>query len=192
MSEPSISSRYPTAHSHEFVKPGTLPVPGPIGRAFRLILGLGLLWLVMVTIVGGPSELLGPEPPPIDWLIPAAVAVWVVPDVINIGWSRHWGRRPRLVLIALLALGIVLNLAFYSDVWAPAGGWIVIAVFTYIFSHLGVSFLLSVVLGTPGCEMRAIPQLVGRFKGREVVEHSCPGPVDTVDRWERRLLRSQL
>ena len=191
MNEPSFSSRYSSAHRHDFVQPGSLPRPGPIGRLFRLVLGLGSLWLAFVAVAGGPSELLGPEPPPIDWLIPAAVAVWVVPEVINIGWSQHWGQKPRLALLGLVALGLALNLVFYSEILAPPGGWIIIAAFTYIFGHLGISFLLSVLLGTPGCEMRAIPQLVGRLRGREAVEHACPGPVDTIDRRERKLLGSR-
>lgn len=42
-------------------------------------------------------------------------------------------------------------------------------------ANSGVSFLLASVLGTPGCEMRAIPHLAVLLTGRETREHFCPG-----------------
>ena len=54
----------------------------------------------------------------------------------------------------------------------------------YAFIHLGLSFLLAAVFGTPGCEMRAQPILIGRMMGHEVRDHECPGPIGTIDRWE--------
>lgn len=48
----------------------------------------------------------------------------------------------------------------------------------------GFSFVLSALIGTPGCEMRSIPHLWTLVTGRETQEHYCPGIIDTVDRWE--------
>ena len=55
----------------------------------------------------------------------------------------------------------------------------------YIFAHLGLSFLLSALLGTPGCEMRAIHDLFAKLTGSQAREHHCPvGPLSGIDRWE--------
>ena len=55
----------------------------------------------------------------------------------------------------------------------------------YVYAHLGLSFLLSAILATPGCEMRAIPHLAGILTRAPAREHYCPGFLDNVDRWER-------
>ena len=55
----------------------------------------------------------------------------------------------------------------------------------YIFAHLGLSFLLSALLGTAGCEMRAIHDLWAKLTGSQAREHHCPvGPLRSIDRWE--------
>ena len=55
----------------------------------------------------------------------------------------------------------------------------------YLSTHLGLSFLLSAVLGTPGCEMRAFHDLYSRLSGNPTKEHYCPvGPLSAIDRWE--------
>ena len=64
--------------------------------------------------------------------------------------------------------------------------WASLVLMTYVFAHLGVSFLLSALLATPGCEMRAIPHLIAIVRGKSADEHYCPGFIDTVDRWERK------
>lgn len=57
----------------------------------------------------------------------------------------------------------------------------------YFYGHLGISFVLATALATPGCEMRAIPQLVGRITGHAAPEHHCPVSFITkIDAWERR------
>ena len=46
----------------------------------------------------------------------------------------------------------------------------------YTMAHLGISHILAGILGTPGCEMRSIPQLIAILRKRDLVEeHSCPG-----------------
>jgi hypothetical protein len=45
-------------------------------------------------------------------------------------------------------------------------------------------------LGTPGCEMRAIPDLLGRLTGHTAQEHHCPGFITPLDNWEARRYQS--
>ena len=67
---------------------------------------------------------------------------------------------------------------FGAALWA----WLV-----YFFAHLGVSFILSAIIATPGCEMRAIPHLFGKISGRAVAEHHCPASFITgIDAWESK------
>ena len=68
--------------------------------------------------------------------------------------------------------------------WTPVLGRYVWLTVFYVFGHLGLSFLLSAVIATPGCEMRAIPHLWTLVTGRATREHYCPGFLDRVDAWE--------
>ena len=56
----------------------------------------------------------------------------------------------------------------------------------YIFTHLGVSFLISAVISTPGCEMRSLPHLWSIITGHKTYEHVCPGPLHKIDLWEQK------
>ena len=55
----------------------------------------------------------------------------------------------------------------------------------YVFSHLGLAFIIAGVIGTPGCEMRAFHDLYSRLTGVPTKEHYCPiGPLHPIDQWE--------
>ena len=77
-------------------------------------------------------------------------------------------------------------LIIYGQVWGPPLGALAYAMTVYTFGHLGVSFVLAAFLATPGCEMRAMPDLLGRLTGRMAQEHHCPAFIQPLDNWETR------
>ena len=111
----------------------------------------------------------------------------VTPYVINIGFSRNWGRKSQLAILAIAAVLVAYSYLTDGTVWSPALGWFVYIWITYVSGHLGISFLLAALLATPGCEMRAIPHLYMLVTGRETQEHYCPGHLDKLDKWEAKL-----
>jgi hypothetical protein len=171
-------------------EPGTLPRPGPVGRSLRFALGLlcvsfisGLLD-IRGNLVGGHGhvrELLW------NGILPS---LFLISYVINIGYSRSWKKWPAVVsttmLLTISALGYLLDGSFESAVFARAlWTWEL-----YVFGHLGVSFLLAALIGTPGCEMRALHDLYSRISGTPTKEHYCPvGPLNPVDQWEGKRTR---
>ncbi len=40
----------------------------------------------------------------------------------------------------------------------------------YAFTHIGLSMIVATIIAAPGGEMRAIPQVLGKLRGREVAE----------------------
>ncbi|TDJ22749.1 MAG: hypothetical protein E2O58_10280 [Gammaproteobacteria bacterium] len=172
----------------ELVEPGSLAPPGPLGRGVRFMLGAGCLWAVWQVIQNiGPvvaSPITATLHLPLAMLM--AMALWIINYVVNIGFSRSWGRRPAsLSLVGYLALALV-GLALNGDADGPILGVPLFAWLVYFYSHLGLSFVLAGLMATPGCEMRAIPALVGRMIHRPSAEHQCPGFIATIDDWERR------
>lgn len=168
-----------------FEPPGSLAPPGWIGRSVRLLVGLWLL-LALYSLAGFGWEVFVVAGPPSGWTWWAfiAIAFWITPPVVNIGFTRDWSGRPRAVIAAVAGFAIVLDLSFYGTWWAPPLGAFVWLWLVYFSAHLGVSFVLAAVLATPGCEMRAIPHLWTRLTGRSTAEHYCPSFLDRIDRWE--------
>jgi hypothetical protein len=115
-----------------------------------------------------------------------AFAFYVTPYVVNIGFTRSWKRRPQFVVAGLAVAAVVADIALYGTWWAPPLGIFMLGWLLYFMGHLGGSFLISSLLATPGCEMRAIPHLWTVVTGRPTKEHYCPGPLDKLDAWERR------
>lgn len=167
---------------------GSLPKPGPLGRLLRLGLAYLVLRGFVYEIWDDRVMLTAGEFEPYDLIANALlVGLFLVSYVINIGFSRSFKKWPALV--SAVGLGL---LALYD--YSNTGNWTGFAFGTgfflwsmYIFTHLGVSFLIAAVIGTPGCEMRAFHDLFSKISKVEVKEHLCPvGPIQPLDRWESK------
>ena len=168
-------------------EPGSLPKPGPIGRVVRLLFGLLCLWFVSELLVATRSLVAGNgEILPLVWN-GILLGLFLISYVINIGFSRSRGKMPAIASAAFLAVAALASYlssgTIETNLFARAA-WIWEL---YLFAHLGLSFALSAVIGTPGCEMRAIHDLYSRITGNPTKEHYCPiGPLHPIDQWEAR------
>lgn len=176
--------------SLQLVAPGSLSRPGPIGRLVRLLLGavcLYALWGVVniaPEFVENPIGLL----PNLGLMI--VFALYIFNYVVTIGFSRDWHRYPLIVSLIIMVAVAAAGFLFTGDAGTDALGITVLLWLGYFYTHLGVSFLLAAFLATPGCEMRAIPELFGKITNRESKQHHCPVSIlSGIDRWEER--RSQ-
>ncbi len=174
-------------------EPGSLPRPGPIGRIVRLLFGLLCLWYVygLLHVAGflfaGDGHI-----QPVIWngILPGLV---LISYVINIGFSRAWKKWPAIASAAVFLLiagigfateGTAETIVLARTVW----GWEI-----YLFSHLGIAFLISATIATPGCEMRAFHDMYSRITGNPTKEHYCPvGPLHQIDQWEAGRTRPNL
>ena len=168
-------------------EPGSLPRPGPIGRVVRLAFGALCLshvyWLIQLydNLIDAEAHIRS-----LLWngLI---IGLFLISYVVNIGFSQAWKKWPAIVsagvFLAMAAFGYVATgiaetplLARTLWVWE-----------FYLFAHLGAAFVLSALVGTPGCEMRAFHDLYSRVTGNPTKEHYCPvGPLHAIDQWEAR------
>ena len=168
-----------------FVEPGTLPKPRVIGRTVRMLLGLACCFGAL-QYAAIPRAFLGLDSPHPSVFLWPAIALWLLPPVVNLGFGRSWRNRPRIVVLLACAVVILANLAVYGQMWGPPLGVVIYGVTVYTFAHLGLSFVLATFLATPGCEMRAVPDLLGRLTGHIAPEHHCPGLIQPLDNWEAR------
>ncbi len=171
-------------------EPGSLPRPGPIGRIVRLLFGLLCLFYVSELLRVSGSLLDADERiRPVVWN-GVIIALFLISYVINIGFSRAWKKWPAIasagILSAIAAAGYLTEGTIETNLFAHAlWGWEL-----YLFSHLGLAFIIAAVIATPGCEMRAFHDLYSRLTGVETKEHYCPvGPLNPIDQWEARRSR---
>ena len=172
----------------QFVESGSLVRPGPIGRSARFGLGsfcLYAFWGIVVSadvIINTPLSAL----PSRITLLLAPMCVYNY--VVNIGFSKNWGKRPLVLSLALLTVSALAGMITSGGLNNPIFGGALFVWLGYFYAHLGVSFALSAFIATPGCEMRAIPELFGRIRGIPSEEHRCPVFFLTkIDEWERGL-----
>jgi hypothetical protein len=178
-----------------FEEAGSLKPPKLIGRIVRLLLGVLLLWAAYRLILDAIYPMLvqgqgwTASSPPRVWLfwVFVAWAFYTTPYVINIGFTKNWHRGPQWVMAGAAALLLAVDLLIYGVWWAGPLAVFVYLWLTYFAAHLGASCVLSSMLATPGCEMRAMPHLWTLVTGRATKEHYCPGLLDRLDRWEDKV-----
>jgi hypothetical protein len=110
----------------------------------------------------------------------------LVSYIVNIGYSRSWNKWPAAVSMFLILIAAGINYALYESLEGYITAVVLHFWLLYIFSHLGLAFVLSAVIGTPGCEMRSFHHLYSLMTGNQTKEHHCPiGPLQAIDKWEQ-------
>lgn len=168
-------------------EPGSLPRPGPVGRTVRLAFGSLCLWYI-VSLIQFTGDLLNGDSHirPIIWN-GIIIGLFLISYLVNIGFSRAWKKWPAIISACLFLLiagmGYITQGSFETSLLAQViWGWEL-----YLFSHLGLAFIISSVIRTAGCEMRAFHDLYSRLTGIPTKEHYCPvGPLHSIDQWEAR------
>ncbi len=165
---------------------GSLIPPGLVGRFVRCALGVLSIYYV-VGLWNVRSDLIADDGTiqPLVWngIIPA---LFLISYVVNIGFSRDWKKWPALVSLIILLGAFGVGYQQTGALQSPQLASAIWALELYLFTHLGVCFLLAALLGTPGCEMRAIHHAFSIVTNRPTAEHHCPvGPLSAIDRWER-------
>ena len=169
-------------------EPGTLARPGLLGRTVRLAFGVLCLWYVpgLWRIFGDPIDSEGH----IRQLIwnGVIVGLFLISYIVNIGYTRDWKKWPAIISFALFLVIGVLGYVTQGSFETQLLGSVIWVWETYLFTHLGLAFLLSALIGNPGCEMRAFHHLYSKVSGKPTKEHYCPiGPLHAIDRWEAKI-----
>ena len=171
----------------KLIDQGSLTRPGPIGRLLRLSLGLLCAYSLWELARIAPDFIAAPVQFLPNLLPMLLAAVYIFNYVINIGFSQDWQRYPLIISLGWFALLAVAGYAINGDVNSQLLGLSLLIWLMYFFAHLGASFLLAALLAIPGCVMRAIPNLIGRFTGTQSSEHHCPvSLIAGIDNWEKK------
>ena len=133
----------------DFVEPGTIPKPLPIGRAGRLIFGVGALFYFALLMIHRDA-LLGTHVPELGWWVGVFFAFYYLPDLVVVGFSRPWGRWPQAAGLLIALVLLVADFMAYGTGWAPPLGWGVFIFTAFYFGLIGVAFIVAAALAVPG------------------------------------------
>jgi hypothetical protein len=156
--------------------------PGLVGLGIRVLLGATVLyWFVaLFTKWSGFLE----RDPIASGRLYTLFTIWWLPEVFALTFRRRWGLWPAVMF---LAGGAAIGLAGYltgGGVWNP-----VLAAWTYAgdllaWGALAVSFPVAIVTRSPGCELGALPWLLGGREGEAAPRRGCAVGLDRLDAWE--------
>lgn len=134
-----------------------LPRPRLIGRLVRLVLGAILLYFLAKLLVVIPAQAsgflaaqTGWRVPGGDWWLVALGCFFALPLLINTGFDRHWGGRPRIVFLVLAGGAALVDWLVYGVFWAWPLAALVFLLIAYVFFHSGISCLVAAFAATPG------------------------------------------
>ena len=168
-------------------EPGSLPRPGPIGRIVRLAFGILCLWHVS-GLIQATGNLLSNDGhiKSVVWN-GLLIGLFLVSYVVNIGFTKAWKKWPFFISFGVFLLIAGFGYLTQGNVETNLLAQVIWGWELYVFSHLGFAFIVSSLVGNPGCEMRAFHYLYSRFTGLPSKEHYCPiGPLHSIDQWEAR------
>ena len=169
----------------QLVNAGSLTRPGSIGRLVRLALGILCLYAFGEVFYYFEWTSTQPFSSLDNRFLVLLAPLCVFNYVVNIGFTKNWGGRPLAISLVMLLLAaggaFIATGSFDSPLFGiPLNLWL-----AYFYGHLGLSFVLSALIATPGCEMRSIPELIGKARGTASEEHHCPaGFITDIDEWE--------
>ena len=171
--------------SLDLVDQGSLARPGPIGRLLRFALGIACLYGLWELINVAPYFVERPLALLPNLTLMILVVLCVFNYVVNIGFSKDWNKYPLIVSLSLILSVALIGYLLTGNPSSTILRALIVLWMGYFYTHLGVSFLLASILATPGCEMRAIPELFGRMTNKAMKEHHCPSSIISgIDSWE--------
>ena len=133
----------------DFVEAGTVARPLLIGRAARLAFAAFTLYPFILFIVIY-DDLVGSDIPTVSYWIAVFVAWWYFSDLVVVGFSRRWGRRPQVAVFPVTLALVVADIVAYGRAWAPPLGWGVFLFTEFVFGAFALSFFLAAVFAVPG------------------------------------------
>jgi hypothetical protein len=162
---------------------------GPVSRLARLLLG-GLLGLGALDLwradLAGWAE---PDTATESGVVIITLIMFVsVPDVVETLSRRPWGRRSQALVLAAAGVAAIVGLTTGGGLWVGPLNWLVYGFDLVLLSVISVAMLVSLAVGTPGCEMAALIEVGQRVRGTYDPENPpyrhCVAFLSQLDAWE--------
>jgi len=149
---------------------------------------MGLLQLQLVITLVTQPQIIQSETPPsnIGLWVAVGIAFALLPWTVNLGFNKKWHSKPLIVALIVLGLAAIVGYASSGGLWNVPTALVLFAITIYVHGHMGICHVLASLIATPGCEMRALPEVWSKITGGHTEFHVCPGTWSRMDDWEDR------
>jgi hypothetical protein len=163
---------------------------GPVSRVYRLLLAGLMAWLAFDWATAGISDFSETETltNPWLWVIIGTGIYYGLYGTPASGFGRRWGLRTVLAFGFVVVGAGVAAVAADGELWAAPLTWLLFGFVVGFLILTTVAELLSMVLGTPGCEFGALAESIRRLRGVPQLKDAdamwCVLGVHRLDAWE--------
>ena len=127
---------------------GSFAQPGPLGRGWRLIQGLVILYLISPLTALRPGGVI--HVGDVGLWLGLAFTFLVANEVVKIGLGRDYGSWPRVGVVGLFALASLGDHFINGVWWGEIITLVIAAEILLVLGYLGISFLVAAALAVPG------------------------------------------
>jgi len=163
---------------------------GPVGRVVR-VLGTALMaWFVFQWLEAGMTWFSSPSTPANLWVwaVTGLAVYYGLYQLPESGFGRPWGVRVVATSGGILAAVAVVTLAVQGEPWAAPLTGVLYGLNVGFLIAVTVSYLVAVFLGTPGCEVGGLGELIRRLRHEPNLDNQdamwCIAGLNSLDRWE--------
>lgn len=167
--------------------------PPRIGPAGRVARALGALVIGAVAFewldagIGWFSKSSTPTNP-VVWAVLALGVYYGLYQLIDFGFGPPWGKRAVIGFAGLLTVIAMSTLLTEGALWAAPLTWLLYVFSVSFLFAVAVSYLVSLLLGTPGCEVGGLAELIRRIRRRPGADERdamwCVAGLHRLDEWE--------
>lgn len=168
-----------------------LRTTGPVSRTYRLLAAAMMGWFVIEWATWGidgysqPSTLRNPW----NWAVGGLAVYYGLYHAARTVFGRRWCARVVATFAGLLVAAATLAVVTTGVLWAAPVTWLLYGLEGWFLALATVALAASAVLGTPGCDILALEELVRRVRGFPPADDAkriwCVGGLNALDQWER-------
>lgn len=167
---------------------------GPVSRASRVLMAGATGWFAVEWATYGISGFSQTKTltNPWFWFIIGTGIYYGLYQTAASGFGRRWGIRA-VVAFALVVIGAgAAAVAAEGELWAAPLTWLLFGLVVVFLTLTAIGALVSLALGTPGCEFGALGELIRRLRGVPEPDGAramwCVLGMHRIDAWEARRL----
>ncbi|HYT79083.1 MAG TPA: hypothetical protein VEQ37_07475 [Actinomycetota bacterium] len=163
---------------------------GPAGGACRLLLTAVMAFSAGLIAYDGISGFSEGGPGGAPWFVIGAGIYYGLYQTATSGFGRRWGIRAVIAFAVVLIAAGATAIGVEGELWAAPLTWLLYGFALGFLILTAVGGLVSLALGTPGCEFGAIGELIRRLRGVPEPEGAAPMwcifGMHRLDAWEAR------
>lgn len=144
------------------------PRTGPVGRIARAVGAVVISAVAYEWIEAGMEWFSRTSTPanPMVWAVTVPAGYYGLYQFPDFAFGRPWGKRVVIASTGIFATVVVATIAVQGELWGAPLTTILFWLAVSFLIAVALSYLVAIFLGTPGCEVGGLAELVRRIRHR--------------------------